>query len=113
MTEARDIISKIEVLFLELKQKLNIDAERGVKKNVHKVAPKISGVAGEILTLAHTGFFAKPKSLSEIQSKLQDEGVNKPTTALMDPILRLIRKKILARAKSEKGQYQYYLRNNN
>jgi hypothetical protein len=108
------IISEIEILLVQLREslKLSLDKNYGDSKNkiIKKKDRQLSGLSGKINELAEDGFFESPKSISEIQKKLQDEGVKKPTTSLMPPLLLLIRKKVLGREKPEKGVYKYYQR---
>ncbi|OIO30846.1 hypothetical protein AUJ77_01725 [Candidatus Nomurabacteria bacterium CG1_02_43_90] len=110
MSKSKKIIEQIESLLEELKEEVGIPI--GVVKESKKVVAEknFSGLTREIFNLVTEGFFDTAKSLSEIQKKLKEEGINKPTTALMKPVLMLIRKKVLGRNKPEKGQYQYYKR---
>lgn len=112
MSKSKKIIEQIETLLAELKKVVGVTTEvtKGAKKV--SVGDNFSGLTGEIYNLVAEGFFDNAKSLSEIQKKLKEEGINKPTTALMKPVILLIRKKILGRNKPEKGQYQYYKRSN-
>ncbi len=108
--KSKKIIEQIEVLLEELKKETGIST--GVVKAKKKDASEdnFSGLTGEIFNLVNEGFFDNSKSLSDIQTKLKEEGINKPTTALTKPVIMLIRKKVLGRNKPEKGQYQYYKR---
>lgn len=110
MNNTEKIIEQIEQLLEELKKEVGVSAS--VAKRSKKVASevKFAGLTGEVFNLVAEGFFDKSKNLSDIQKKLKEDGINKPTTALMKPILMLIRKKVLGRNKPEKGQYQYYKR---
>lgn len=111
MNTQEKIIQQIEELIVRLKNEIgtkNPDTSRN-KGKIDKMI-NFSGLTGEIFDLLQEGFFDNAKSLSEIQIKLKENGVNKPTSALMKPILLLIRKKIIARSKPEKGSYQYYKR---
>lgn len=109
MKKGEKIIEDIEGLLRELKREFGATTERSSKSTM-KEGNNFSGLTGEVFNLVGEGYFDTPKSLSEIQKKLKEDGVNKPTTALMKPILLLIRRKILGRNKPEKGQYQYYNR---
>jgi len=104
-----EVLGQIEGLIAELKRSLS----GGIaSKNEN---PKIRGERGTvyagltkvIMDFIDEGFFDAPRKLSDIQSKLRDEGIKKPTTALMRPVLVLIRHKKLARTKPAKGQYLY------
>ncbi len=110
MNKSKKIIEQIEILLEDLKKEIGMPV--GVVKESKKVASEesFSGLTGEVFNLVMEGFFDNSKSLSDIQKKLKEEGINKPTTALMKPVLMLIRKKVLGRNKPEKGQYQYYKR---
>lgn len=110
MNKSKKIIEQIESLLAELKKEVGVSV--GAAKKSRKVATEeiFSGLTGEVFNLVTEGFFDNAKSLSEIQKKLKEEAINKPTTALMKPVLMLIRKKVLGRNKPEKGQYQYYKR---
>lgn len=111
----KQIVNEIELLLTELKQTL---VESQGKPSFRCKAPEssstsraqFSGLTGEICALAEEGFFKDPKEISEIQKKLKDEGIVKPTTALMPSLTRLIRKKVLGRNKPQKGPYKYFKR---
>ena|ERR1022692_1304982 len=111
MSKQSEIIAKIESLLGELKDSLGGISHKPAK--VSSMTPKtdkaFSGLTGNIYGLVQDGFFKAPKAISEIQNKLQLEGIKKPTTALSGPLLTLIRKKVLERAKSAdgKGTYKY------
>lgn len=110
MNNAKKIIEQIAQLLEELEREVGVSIRS--EKESKKVASegKFSGLTSEVFNLVAEGFFDKPKNLSSVQKKLKEDGVNKPTTALMKPMLMLIRKKVLGRNKPEKGQYQYYKR---
>jgi hypothetical protein len=110
MNKSKRIIDQIEALLAELKKEVGVPVS-AMKENKKSAAQEnFSGLTGEVFTLVAEGFFDNAKNLSDIQIKLKEEGINKPTTALMKPVLMLIRKKVLGRKKPEKGQYQYYKR---
>lgn len=100
------IISQIETLLKELRFLI----ERGNNSFVAPGLKKPAGLTGDLYSLIGEGFFDQPKTLSEIHEKLRVEGINKPVTSLMKPLLYLIKKKILKRNKPDKGQYQYQRR---
>ena len=114
MSKQVEIIERIEALLGELKGSLGGAALKHAKvpATTTKVDKAFSGLTGNIYGLVQDGFFKVPKSISEIQNKLQLEGIKKPTTALSGPLLTLIRKKVLERAKSAdgKGTYKYQQR---
>jgi hypothetical protein len=116
ITKNEQIIKQIESLLIELKQSLKIKSAalqpRHNDKNeltVNRVH-KFSGLTGNICELIEEGFLNEPKTISDIQKKLKDRGIKKPTTALMPSLKLLIIKKVLDRNKPEKGLYQYFKR---
>lgn len=112
MNKSKKIIEQIESLLVELKKEIGVSTSTAKEDKKVTAGENFSGLTGEIFNLVTEGFFDNAKSLSEMQRKLKEEGINKPTTALMKPVLLLIRKKVLGRNKPEKGQYQYYKRSN-
>jgi hypothetical protein len=114
MIKQSEIIEKIESLLEELKDSLGGTSHKHAKASppAPKTGKAFSGLTGNIYGLVQEGFFKAPKAISEIQNKLQLEGIKKPTTALSGPLLTLIRKKVLERAKSAdgKGTYKYQQR---
>jgi len=117
MSKHKEIIEKIEALLGELKTSLGggASAKHPIASHPSPKADKaFSGLAGNIYSLVEDGFFKAPKTISEIQNKLELEGVIKPTTALSGPLLKLIRGKILLRNKDKsadgKGTYKYQQR---
>ncbi|MDD4804859.1 MAG: hypothetical protein PHN69_06875 [Candidatus Pacebacteria bacterium] len=111
MNEKEKIINEIEVLLTKLKKEINSPTiiSKDVKNKI-VIKNNFSGLTKEIFNLINEGFFDNSKELYEIQKKLKENGINKPSSRLMKPILQLIRKKILGRNKPEKGTYQYYKR---
>jgi hypothetical protein len=108
-----EIIGQIETLFGELKISLGANHPKGAKKpSDEKPVANFSGLTGEIYNLIQEGFFKEAKTISEVQAKLRLEGVNKPTTSLMKPLILLIRKKALGRSKPAdgKGPFKYHQR---
>src|SRR3989338_9165604 len=109
MNKQEKLIKQIEVLLTELKKESGISIlPVSTSKNQVQMVGNFSGLTNEIFNLISEGFFDDPKSLSDIQRKLKEDGINKETTTLMKQILSLIRKKILGRNRPEKGPYQYY-----
>lgn len=113
MRNPESIIHQMETLLSELRLSIaNIDEydrsnEVNSEERTLNEKRKFKGVSGAIFELVSAGFFDTPRFISEIKAKLRDEGINKPTTGLMSPLLRLIKHKVLARKRSEKGIYQY------
>ncbi len=114
MSRQAEIIEKIEALLGELKGSLGSITHKTTRipSTTSKADKSFSGLTGNIYGLFQEGFFKAPKSISEIQHKLQLEGIKRPTTALSGPLLLLIRKKVLGRAKPAdgKGPYKYQQR---
>ena len=114
MNNPFEIVDKIEALLTELKTSLGATPSK-TRKPQPKAGPEekgFSGLTGEIHNLVQEGFFKEPKTLSEIQNKLRLEGVNKPTTSLMKPLILLIRRKVLGRSEAAdgKGPFRYHQR---
>src|ERR1017187_61908 len=106
-----EIIDKIEALLDELKSSFGATSAKNEKKpSEHKSGSSFPGLRGKIYNLVQDGFFKDPKTISEIQSKLRAEAINKPTSSLMRPLHVLIKKKALARSKAEKGPFRYHQR---
>jgi hypothetical protein len=109
-----EIIEKIESLLGELKASLGATPPKHTKMlaKTPKAETAFSGLTGDIYNLVLDGFFKEPKAISEIQNKLQLEGIKKPTTTLSSPLLFLTRKKVLGRTKPAdgKGPYKYQQR---
>jgi hypothetical protein len=62
-----------------------------------------SSIAERINLLASEAFFAKPRSLAEIQAALAAHGWHYPQTNLSTPLVRLVRQRRLRRLKSTEG----------
>lgn len=104
-----EIIGKIEALLQELKNSLGVGDSRKKKVNIKASADRFSGLTAEIFNLVQEGYFKEPKEISEIEKKLHQRAINKPTTSLMKPLRLLIRKRILDREKPNgKGRYKYF-----
>ena len=69
---------------------------------------KFSGLTEKIYELIKEGFFDESKTISDLQKKLKDRTINKPTTSLMAPLKLLITKDLLDRTKSDKESYKYF-----
>ncbi len=104
--DPQSIISQIETLLRELR----FSIEAANNSLVAPVPKNPTGLMGDLYGLIDEGFFDQPKTLSEIHEKLRKEGINKPVTSLMKPLLQLIKKKMLKRERPEKGQFQYQQR---
>ena len=59
-----------------------------------------------IIGLRERGFFAKPKSLSEVSDALEEEGFLYPVTTLSGVVLGLVKKKELRRKRID-GKWAY------
>lgn len=118
MSEGIKIIEQIETLLNELKKSLGVKSQAGPVISANSQTKKdksflvFSGLTKEIHNYVTDGFFKEPKTISEIQNKLRNEGIKKPTTTLMQPLLLLVRKKILSRSKPTegKGPFKYFQR---
>jgi hypothetical protein len=111
----KQIIEQIEELLIQLKQSLNVPSEssshdKGKRQLIFKQGRGFSGLTGNIFELIEEGFFDEPKTISDLQKKLKDRGIKKPTTALMPSLKLLITKKVLDRNKPAKGLYNYFKR---
>lgn len=110
MRDATTIIGEIDIRLSELKGLLQINSVPAAEiAQGAQGDNRFTGLAGEIFNLVEDGFFNEPRELSEIRNKLRSEGINKPRTTLMKPLLTLIRKKVLSRDKSlnGKGAFKY------
>jgi hypothetical protein len=112
---SQQIIEQIEGLLIQLKKSLNISSKnllrgKGERQSIPKQNQGFSGLTGNIHELLEEGFFNQPKTISDLQKKLKDRGIKKPTTALMPSLKLLIIKKVLDRNKPDKGLYQYFKR---
>lgn len=113
-TNSLDLIVRIEDLLVELKKELGVsrpnESGKDAAKPKKKLKKKYTGLTVAILNLIEKGFFEQPKKLSDIQAKLRNRGMNKPTTTIMAPLLTLIRDEKLERDKPQKGQFVYFER---
>ncbi len=79
------------------------------KTNANEVRPEEprrgvpSSVAQRIELLAEEQFFAEPRSLAEIQTKLAEHGWHYPQTNLSTPLIRLVRQRRLRRLPIQVG----------
>ena len=77
----------------------------GVFKNKRKRINSIqkSNTATDvILALREQDYFDKPKNLLEIKNALEEQGMIYPVTTLSPILLRLVRKRLIGRVKSDK-----------
>ena len=108
-----EIVLKIEALLTELKQSLGASThstkKRGAKDPQKAVGEKFSGLTKEIFNLVQEGYFKEQRTISDIEKKLHQRAINKPTTSLMKPLRLLIYKRIIEREKPDgKGHYKYF-----
>lgn len=111
----QQIIEQIETLLMQLKHSLNLphkNTSYSTKK--HQSIPKqswaFSGLTRSIYELLEEGFFDDSKTISELQKRLKDRGINKPTTSIMPSLKVLIKNRVLDRNKPDKGLYKYFKR---
>jgi len=107
----KQIIEQIEMLLVELKKTLKIQTEVSHRSKKFKIiggVHKFSGLTEKIYELIKEGFFDESKTISDLQKKLKDRTINKPTTSLMAPLKFLITKDLLDRTKPDKGPYKYF-----
>lgn len=62
-----------------------------------------------ILSLRESGYFSKPRSLTDIKKALAEQGMIYPITTLSGVLLRIVRKRFLGRIK-EKNKWCYVKR---
>lgn len=115
MTKTEQIIEQIEALLIQLKKSLNASNKTSLHREKKiKLPPNhsrgFSGLTGHVYELIEEGFFDNPKTISDLQKKLKDRGIKKPTTTLMPSLKFLIIKKVLDRNKPIKGLYNYFKR---
>jgi hypothetical protein len=113
MTNHFELIDRIESLLGELRRELEARGEKNAHSPVTRKADQnFSGLTGSIFGLIKDGFFREPRTIADIQKKLRLEGIKKPTTSLMKPLLLLLKKKAIGRSQSAdgKGPYKYHER---
>lgn len=103
----KTIIQEIYALLDELNKVVVKDA--GLKDKSFAKSRVRAGLTEYIIDLINNDFFNEPKELSEIRGGLRSEGVNKPTTSLMKPLLHLVKGKILKREMVD-GKWKYQRR---
>lgn len=111
----QQIIEQIETLLIQLKHSLNLShkiTSHSTKKrqSMPKQGWAFSGLTRNIYELLEEGFFDDSKTISELQKKLKDRGINKPTTSIMPSLKVLIKNRVLDRSKPDKGLYKYFKR---
>lgn len=107
-----DIIKQIELLLEELRNTLSDVPQKFAVNRLKKIKDRkeFHGLTGKIYELVREGFFDESKTIADLQKKLKDRSINKPTTSLMPPLKLLIIKKVLDRSKPDKGLYNYFKR---
>jgi len=100
--EISNIISQFERSTMISQVKKN-QTRKGVFKKEQK---KRSAASDLIIELKEDGFFDKPKTLSEIATKLEERGYICPVTTLSGVMIGLVKKKLLGRKKSD-GRWVY------
>lgn len=100
--EVANIISQFE-RSTTVNQVKKIQTRRGILKKEQK---KRSAASDLIIELKEDGFFDKPKTLSDISSKLEERGYICPVTTLSGVMIGLVKKKLLSRKKSD-GRWVY------
>lgn len=113
MDKNTEIVIKIESLLQELKESLGgdtaVEKKIKVKSLRDRSSKKFFGLTKEIFNLVQEGYFKERRKISEIEKRLHQRAINKPTTSLMKPLRLLIRKGIIEREKpGGKGHYEYY-----
>lgn len=111
----QQIIEQIETLLMQLKRSLNLPSKNtshSTKKHqsILKQNWAFSGLTKSIYELLEEGFLDDSKTISELQKKLKDRGINKPTTSIMPSLKVLIKNRVLDRNKPDKGLYKYFKR---
>jgi hypothetical protein len=101
-TEVSSILASYERMSVVGQAKEAIARSRAGKKS----EKKREGAADIIVSLRESGFFDKPKELSEVTAALEEKGYLYPTTTLSGVVLGLVKKKELRRKKSE-GRWVY------
>lgn len=76
------------------------------QQELTRTKKKRSAASDLIIGLRERGFFAKPKSLSEISAALEEEGFLYPVTTLSGVVLGLVKKKELRRKRID-GKWAY------
>ena len=113
MNASLELVAQIEELLSKLKNSLGApEVDKGKNSPASPAKESFSGLSKIIFDLIQEGFFDEPKNLAEIQRKLRLEGINKPTTTLMSPLLHLLKKKKLSRIQDpgNKGPFKYQKR---
>jgi hypothetical protein len=101
--------SEVSTILTMFERSAVVGQAKGVvaKQQEKKKATKKRLAASDlIIGLRERGFFAKPKSLSEISAALEEEGFLYPITTLSGVVLGLVKKKELRRKKVD-GRWAY------
>jgi len=107
----QEIIKDIKMLLNELSSVFGESTE-SIKKSFFKPSikssKKYSGVAGGIEMLIDDNFFQGPKALSEVVSRLKQEGYNYRGSVIAMALLRAVRNRSLTRLESHnKGKEKW------
>jgi predicted transcriptional regulator YheO len=96
--EVSNILSTFERTTVVGQAKEAIARSRTAKRS----EKKREGASDLIVNLRESGFFNKPKSLSEISEALEEKGYLYPVTTLSGVVLGLVKKRELRRKKHER-----------
>lgn len=97
-TEVSNILSNFERAAVVSHAKQVLTKSQGDKKE----NKKRSSASDLVIGLKESGFFDKPKGLSEISEALEQEGFLYPVTSLSGVVLGLVQKKYLRRKKIDR-----------
>ena len=70
------------------------------EKRVEEKSEKFTGPSGGIKLLLKEGFFAEPKTLTEVVSRLHQDGFKYVTQVISTALVRLVRARMLVRLPS-------------
>jgi hypothetical protein len=101
--------SEVSSILATFERSASIDKAKGVvamQQENKKTKKKRLAASDLIIGMRERGFFAKPKSLSEISDALEEEGFLYPVTTLSGVVLGLVKKQELRRKKID-GKWAY------
>lgn len=106
-----EIVNDIAILLDELSSMLGGSARGDKRSSSVKVSAKkdgknYSGASGGIKMLIVNGFFQKPKLLSEVITRLRQEGFNYRRPVIAMALLRAVRNRSLTRLEVENPKNQ-------
>jgi len=106
-----EIINDIVILLDELSSKFGGSTLSGKRSSLIKVSTKENeknyfGVSGGIKMLIVDGFFQEPKLLSEVITRLRQEGFNYRRPVIAMALLRAVRNRSLTRLEVENPKNQ-------